>query len=462
MSAQEHYDVIVVGMGICGSALTHALAGKGKRVLSFERDMSMPDKIIGELLQPGGVASLKKLGLEDCLEGIDSPQILGYAVFPPGETPVALPYPKQRGERPRGRSFHHGRLIHNLRNRAKETATVQEATVRKLIEDEAGRVIGVEWRQRNGTKGKSYADFVFVCDGLLSNLRENFTGDEVDSTSKFVGMVMKNASAKLPYANHGHVFLIDPTPTLIYPISDSGDVRVLVDIPEPTPKGREEMQEYLRTVTAPQLPESVRELFLTAVDTESAFRSMPCGILHSQPLRRRGAMLLGDSLNVRHPLTGGGMTVAFNDVVLMSEALGKVEDMRNDKAIDRALVKFFSERKQVAAQINILAEALYRVFSNPLLRKACVDYFLLGGEAVDGPMALLGGMTPSPTLLIAHFFAVAFNGTFNWLKYPWPSNIRNASDTLTSATGIIMPLINGEHVLDTTFPRNLTMGRAKL
>ena len=51
MSSQEHYDVIVVGMGICGSALTHALGRKGKRVLSFERDMSMPDKIIGELLQ---------------------------------------------------------------------------------------------------------------------------------------------------------------------------------------------------------------------------------------------------------------------------------------------------------------------------------------------------------------------------------------------------------------------------
>ena len=325
----------------------------------------------------------------------------------------------------------------------------------RLIEDDSGRVTGVDWRRRNREKGKSFADYVFICDGLLSNLRENFTTEEVNSTSKFVGMVMKNASSRLPFANHGHVFLIDPTPTLIYPISDSGDVRVLVDIPEPTPKGREEMQTYLRTVTAPQLPEIVREMFLEAVDTESAFRSMPCGTLHSQPLRRRGAMLLGDSLNVRHPLTGGGMTVAFNDVFLMSQALASLNSMNDDRAIDKVLLRFFSERKQVAAQINILAEALYRVFSSPLLRKACVDYFLLGGEAVDGPMALLGGMTPSPPLLIAHFFAVALTGTWNWLKHPWPSHIRNASDTLTSATGIIMPLISGEHVLDLSFPRNL-------
>jgi squalene monooxygenase len=34
-----------------------------------------------------------------------------------------------------------------------------------------------------------------------------------------------------------------------------------------------------------------------------------------------GAILLGDAFNMRHPLTGGGMTVVLNDVILLREML---------------------------------------------------------------------------------------------------------------------------------------------
>lgn len=44
----------------------------GRRVLLIERDLKQPDRIIGELLQPGGYLMLKKLGLAQCVEGIDA------------------------------------------------------------------------------------------------------------------------------------------------------------------------------------------------------------------------------------------------------------------------------------------------------------------------------------------------------------------------------------------------------
>ena len=56
------YDVILVGAGIAGSALATSLARAGRRVLVLERDMSEPDRILGELLQPGGVRALPLLG----------------------------------------------------------------------------------------------------------------------------------------------------------------------------------------------------------------------------------------------------------------------------------------------------------------------------------------------------------------------------------------------------------------
>jgi hypothetical protein len=47
----------------------------GRRVLLLERDLSQPDRIVGELLQPGGYLMLKKLGMEDCTSSIDSQKV---------------------------------------------------------------------------------------------------------------------------------------------------------------------------------------------------------------------------------------------------------------------------------------------------------------------------------------------------------------------------------------------------
>jgi squalene monooxygenase len=47
-----------------GNAVAVALADQGRKVLLIERDWRQPDRIVGELLQPGGVAALQILGLE--------------------------------------------------------------------------------------------------------------------------------------------------------------------------------------------------------------------------------------------------------------------------------------------------------------------------------------------------------------------------------------------------------------
>ncbi len=47
-----------------GCALAHALGKQGRSVLLIERDWSEPDRIVGELLQPGGVKALQLLGLQ--------------------------------------------------------------------------------------------------------------------------------------------------------------------------------------------------------------------------------------------------------------------------------------------------------------------------------------------------------------------------------------------------------------
>ena len=64
MESIEEYDMIIVGAGIVGCAAAKAFGTDGRKVLLLERDLSEPDRIVGELLQPGGVHSLKLLDLE--------------------------------------------------------------------------------------------------------------------------------------------------------------------------------------------------------------------------------------------------------------------------------------------------------------------------------------------------------------------------------------------------------------
>ena len=54
----------------------------GRRVLLLERDLSTPDRIVGELLQPGGYRILERLGLADCCSDIDAQKVRS-AIFAP-------------------------------------------------------------------------------------------------------------------------------------------------------------------------------------------------------------------------------------------------------------------------------------------------------------------------------------------------------------------------------------------
>lgn len=58
------YDLIIVGAGVVGSAAAKAFGEDGRKVLLLERDLSEPDRIVGELMQPGGMNALKELGME--------------------------------------------------------------------------------------------------------------------------------------------------------------------------------------------------------------------------------------------------------------------------------------------------------------------------------------------------------------------------------------------------------------
>ena len=77
---------------------------------------------------------------------------------------------------------------------------------------------------------------------------------------------------------------------------------------------------------------------------------------------KEGVFLVGDAWNMRHPLTGGGMTVAFNDIVILRDILAQVGDFSRWDEIREGLRRWHWDRKSLASTVNILSVALYDLF----------------------------------------------------------------------------------------------------
>ncbi|KAJ1336901.1 hypothetical protein BSLG_006661 [Batrachochytrium salamandrivorans] len=391
---------------------------------SIERDWNEPDRIVGELLQPGGVRALKELGIQDCIDGIDGIDCHGYAVMKPNGEEILLPY-STTNTAIIGRSLHHGRFIMNLRKAAKAAPNVTciEGTATELISDpETGQIVGVIVNNKSTKSSVSFqAPLTVIADGCFSKFRKQFIPKDVVSASHFVG---------------------------------EHDTRILVDIPGKLPSiSSGAMKEYLRDIVGPQLPKMIQPSFYSALETER-FRSMPNSWLPPSRNRSKGVFLVGDAINMRHPLTGGGMTVAFGDIVLLRDALRSISDLRERDVVLRRFGGLHWNRKYMSSVINILANALYSLFSakddlpTQELQLACFAYFQLGGRCASTPVGLLAGLIHEPWTLIGHFFAVAIYGTIKiWARgpfYMFPANFIHSLLVFYRACVIIIPLIIAE------------------
>jgi squalene monooxygenase len=427
-------DVVIVGAGILGSALAVALGDQGRSVILLERSLKEPDRIVGELLQPGGVEALEKLGLRHCLEDIDAIPVKGYEVIYYGEE-VKIPYPdkptpveaslSEKPAKPEGRSFHHGRFVSRLRSAAlvHPNITTFETDVTSIVTStHTSQVLGVESLTNRKKPDFFFASLTVIADGYASKFRKSYLPHSPSSKSKFWGLEL--VDAELPLPEHGHVILGDGAPVLLYQIG-THETRALVDIPDNTPTASLKaggVKGHLRNVVLPSLPPQVQPSFAAALD-KGALRSMPNSFLPSATNKTPGLVLLGDAMNMRHPLTGGGMTVALNDVVLLQSLLSpaNVPDLSDSKLVLRQMRSFHWQRKNLTAVINILAQALYSLFAaNDVylrhLQMGCFRYFQRGGQCVDGPVGLLAGIIRQPFVLFYHFFSVALLSIWIVLK----------------------------------------------
>ncbi|ODV64495.1 squalene monooxygenase [Ascoidea rubescens DSM 1968] len=440
------FEVIVIGAGVVGSALATSLARSGRKVLLIERDWAEPDRIVGELLQPAGLRALKSLKLIQAVNNIDAIHVDGYFIsfynrfvtlkYPyKSEVPVTSEIIRNNTsqnfdnykslltdktldsvffsncEREKGVAFHHGKFISNLRSfcKSEKNITCLQSCVTEILKNDFGEVIGV----KTSDNRKYFSHLTCISDGIFSKFRKILDPNNIPTVSShFVALTLENA--KLPAPNHGHVILGKHAPILIYQISPTS-TRILCayrstklpSINDP------EFQSYLNATVLSSLPKETQPSFRHALKT-SRIRIMPNSYLPAKRNDVPGCLLIGDALNMRHPLTGGGMTVGLSDVALICKILSpeKIPSFEDKSIVLDSIQDFHYQRKSLDSVINVLSIALYALFQADskylqILQNGCFNYFLCGNECVEIPMGLLSGLLPKPFLLFKHFFSVA-------------------------------------------------------
>lgn len=90
---------------------------------------------------------------------------------------------------------------------------------------------------------------------------------------------------------------------------------------------------------------------------KGSIRTMPNRSMPAAPHPTPGALLMGDAFNMRHPLTGGGMTVALSDIAVLRNLLRPLRDMHDASALCRYLESFYTLRKVSCIVIVVVYSA---------------------------------------------------------------------------------------------------------
>ncbi|KAG4205884.1 hypothetical protein ERO13_A04G128500v2 [Gossypium hirsutum] len=452
-------DIIIVGAGVAGAALAYSLGKDGRRVRAIERDLNAPNRMACESLIPGGYLKLIELGLEDCVDEIGAQRLLGYTLYKDGkEAHVSFPLEKSQSH-VAGRTFHNGRFVQSLRKKVASlhNVSLEQGTVTSLIE-ENGIVKGVQYKSESGQVLTADASLTIICDGCFSNLRRSLCSPKVDIPSYFVGFILTNCN--LPIKNYGAIIVAHPSPIVFSPIS-STEIRCMVNVPsEQVPSvSNGEMACYLKTQVAPKVLPELYDSFISAIEKKGNIRISPNKIMAAAPHLTPGALLIGDALNMRHAITGGGMTVALSDVVILRDLIRPLHDLSDAFTVSKYLESFYTLRKPMSSTINILANVLQKIFSassNPAmenLQHTFLGYMRLGGMFSYGASAMLCGLCPRPLSLAFHFLFIAMYGVGRLLlPFPSPKRLWDGAKLLWVASSILLPYIYSEGIRQMFFP----------
>jgi 2-polyprenyl-6-methoxyphenol hydroxylase-like FAD-dependent oxidoreductase len=313
------FDIVIIGGGLGASALAHAMAERGSKVLVLEQERRFRDRVRGEYLCPWGVAEAKELGILELLRrncAIDLPWTeLGFGPRNLVETtPQQLP----------GLSFSHPEMQEVLLAAAEDAgAEVRRGVTVQAIEPNEQPIVVAG---RDGRTERIPARLIVAADGRSSPARKwaGFTQGKNTQPFLFAGVLLTGVSARQDMG----VFIFNPDlGTLAALIPESkGRYRAYFGYPATACyrlQGSEQLALFLSesAKVAPQFAE-----FHAGAKSAGPLASFEGGDAWVNHPYRHNVALLGDAAATSDPSFGQGMSLTLRDARVLRDTLSKDSD----------------------------------------------------------------------------------------------------------------------------------------
>lgn len=357
----DHFDLIVVGGGVAGSAMATVMGRAGHRCLVLEKTTEFADRTKGEWIAPWGVAEAERLGLIDDIARARGHVLrrharLGPEIDPGESIRQALPLDELPGV-PGAMTQRHPDLCQTLFDAASEAGA---QTVRGVsdIKVTAGEQPSVTW-----SGGEASARLVIAADGRNSSVRRQLKLELQRNQPHhlFSGLLVEGAY---------------DWPDDLQMTGTEGNVHFLA-----FPQGEGRVRLYLgfgldqpRLVSGPEGPTRFLEQFaaLTCVPYGDALAGAtpvsPCATYPNEatwledPAAGPGVVFIADAAGWDDPITGQGLSVSLRDVRVLTDLL-----LTDDAWSPSALQPYVRERAERMRRLRFAStftSVLYNEFGS--------------------------------------------------------------------------------------------------
>lgn len=367
----QHFDVLIVGGGLVGSAQAIALANQGLRIGLIER---MPFEAVAE---PGkdGRASAIALASRRVLTHIDV-----WADIAPHAEPifdirvvdehshsfVHFHYEDAQLADAPGEPF--GHIVDNDFIRAalvKHVSTHANITLfapselTDVTQDEAAISVSLADGER------LQAPLLLACDGKFSKLR-----DMVGITHKWVDY---NQTAIVCVLNHTEAHqglalerFLPQGPFAILPMIDKGTHHRSAIVWAETPERVEQLMALNGAEFTQALSAHAGE-YLGDITLAGKRHSWPLKLMLSSSYTAPRIAFVGDSAHAIHPIAGQGVNLGYRDVAFLTDLIVERAKLGLDIGGDEMLNAYKRSRRGDAVSMSAMTDGIDRLFSNDII-----------------------------------------------------------------------------------------------
>jgi len=338
----QQYDAIVIGARCAGSPAAMLLARRGYKVLVVDHASFPSDTLSTHIIQPLGVAALKRWGLLDRVVATGCPAIRQY-VYDFG--PVTIAGSPGTEESPVAYAPRRTVLDKILVDAAAEAGAEvrEEFSVDELLFD-GERVIGIRGRSKGGERVTERARVVIGADGRHSLVARAVSPEEYNARPPLQGGYYTYFS-NLPVDGRFEIYI---RPRCGFGVAPTNDGLTMVvagwAIADYEEKKKDYAANYRKTLEAvPAFAERLR-----AAKQEERFRGGFTPNFFRKPYGA-GWTLIGDAGYEKDPITAQGITDAFLAAERCAEALGEV--FTGKRSFDEAMAGYQRDRDERAMPV---------------------------------------------------------------------------------------------------------------